>query len=61
MVKGFLSQKGIAFEERDVSDPSYARELVSSTGQMGVPVTIVDGQAMLGFDRDGLEQLLIQR
>jgi glutaredoxin 3 len=45
MVKDFLSQGGISFEERDVSrNPSYAQELVRSTGQMGVPVTIINGE-----------------
>jgi glutaredoxin 3 len=58
MVKEFLSQRGIDFQERDVSrDRSYAQELVSSTGQMGVPVTIIDGQVVVGFDRARLEQL----
>jgi S1-C subfamily serine protease len=59
MVKEFLSRKGIAFEERDVSrNASYAQELVRSTGQMGVPVTIINGQTVVGFDRSRLEQLL---
>jgi glutaredoxin-like YruB-family protein len=61
MVKEFLSQRGINFEERDVSrDPSYAQELVSSTGQMGVPVTIINGQIVVGFDRGRLKQLISQ-
>ena len=61
MVKEFLSQRGIGFEERDVSrNPSYAQELVRSTGQMGVPVTIINGQIVVGFDRGRLEQLLTQ-
>ena len=59
MVKEFLSQRGTAFEECDVSrDPSAAQELVRSTGQMGVPVTVIDGQVVVGFDRARLEQLL---
>lgn len=61
MVKDFLSQRGISFEERDVSrNPSYAQELVNSTGQMGVPVTIIAGQVVVGFDRSRLEQLTAQ-
>jgi glutaredoxin-like YruB-family protein len=61
MVKEFLSQKGVSFDERDVSrDPSYAQELVNSTGQMGVPVTIINGQTVVGFDRGRLEQLISQ-
>jgi glutaredoxin len=52
MVKEFLSQRGIGFKEYDVSrDPSAAQELVRSTGQMGVPVTVINGQAIVGFDR----------
>ena len=61
MVKEFLSQRGIGFQERDVSrNPAYAQELVSSTGQMGVPVTIINQQAVIGFDRAKLERLLTQ-
>jgi|WetSurMetagenome_2_1015567.scaffolds.fasta_scaffold216190_1 glutaredoxin 3 len=61
MVKEFLSRRGIHYEERDVSaNPSYADELVRNTGQMGVPVTIIDGQMVVGFDRAKLEGLLGQ-
>ena len=59
MVKEFLLQKRIGFQERDVSrNPAYAQELVNNTGQMGVPVTIINQQAVIGFDRAKLEQLL---
>jgi S1-C subfamily serine protease len=61
MVKEFLSQKGVSYKEYDVSlDQNAARELVSRTGQMGVPVTIIDGQTIIGFDRAQLEQVLSQ-
>ncbi|OGO39841.1 MAG: hypothetical protein A2147_03790 [Chloroflexi bacterium RBG_16_57_8] len=59
MVKEFLSQKGIAYHEQDVSvDRRAAEEMVKLTGQMGVPVTIVDGQIVIGFDRAKLEHVL---
>ncbi len=59
MVKEFLSQRGVAFEERDVStDPVAGQEMVDKTGQMGVPVTLIDGQTIIGFDRPRLEQAL---
>ena len=62
MVKEFLSQRGVGFEEHDVSrDRAAAQELVSRTGQMGVPVTIIDGQTIVGFDRARLEQALSRR
>ena len=40
---------------------SYARELFQNSGQMGVPVTIIDGQTVIGFDRGRLEQILNQK
>jgi glutaredoxin 3 len=59
MVKQFLSQRGINYEERDVSrNQTYARELMNNTGQMGVPVTVFDGEIVVGFDRQRLEQLV---
>ena len=62
MVKEILSQRGVSFQERDVSiNNSYVQELVKSSGQMGVPVTIIDGQTVIGFDRGRLEQILNQR
>lgn len=61
MVKEFLSQRGIAFEERDVSrDPMAGREMVNRTGQTGVPVTLIDGQTIVGFDQARLESAIVQ-
>lgn len=39
-------------------DRSAADEMVRLTGQMGVPVTVIDGQIVIGFNRTRLEQLL---
>jgi len=62
MVEDFLSQKGIGFTKKDVSlDPSVAQELVSNTGQMGVPVTLINGQTIVGFDKTKLEQAINQK
>ena len=62
MVKEFLSRHNVAYIERDVSrDRNAAQELVSSTGQMGVPVTVIDGQVIIGFDRAGLERAISQK
>ncbi len=62
MVKQFLSQRGVGYEERDVSrNQAYARELMNNTGQMGVPVTVLDGEIVVGFDQQRLEQLVSSR
>jgi|WetSurMetagenome_2_1015567.scaffolds.fasta_scaffold397586_1 glutaredoxin 3 len=59
MLKEFLSQQGVNYQEKDVSiDRNAGAELVRITGQMAVPVTLFDNQAVIGFDRPRLEQLI---
>ena len=58
-VKMYLAQRGVPFREVDVSqDPAAAMEMVRISGQRGVPVTVIDGQVIVGFDRRRLEQAL---
>ncbi|MFC1905531.1 glutaredoxin domain-containing protein [Chloroflexota bacterium] len=62
MVKEYLSQRGIVYKEYDVSqDRNAAQELVSKTGQMGVPVTLIGGKTIVGFDKVQLEEAIKQR
>ncbi len=63
MAKDFLQEKGVEYEEIDVSvDQQKAQAMVEKTGQMGVPVIIVekDGQeeVLVGFDQVQLSNLL---
>ena len=56
--KQFLSQKGIEFEEHDVTKDEAALEELQKRGLMTTPVTLIDGDAVRGFDRTKLAQLL---
>lgn len=57
--KRFLSERVVKYTEYDVShDRAAAEEMVRLTGHMGVPVIVVDGQVVIGFDRPRLEYLL---
>ncbi len=56
--KEFLSQRGIEFEERDVSKDEAALEELQKRGLMTTPVTLIDGDAVVGFDRAKLARLL---
>ncbi|AEH49121.1 MULTISPECIES: glutaredoxin family protein [Bacillaceae] len=59
MVKNFLREQGVPFEEVNVQrDPVAARKLVETTGQIGVPQIEIDGQWVIGFDPDAIMQLL---
>jgi len=61
MLKEYLSQKGIPYKDKDVTtDPSAGQEMVTRTGQRGVPVTIIEGQAVIGFDVPKLDYVLSQ-
>ena len=42
-------------------DRAAADEMVRLTGQLGVPVTVIDGQVVVGFNRPHLEQLLASK
>jgi len=57
--KEYLAQNGIAYEEIDVaSDRRAADEMVHKSGQMGVPVIIVDGVMLVGFNQFKLDVAL---
>jgi S1-C subfamily serine protease len=58
-VKEFLSQRGVQYVEKDVSvDQSAAAEMVRVSGQRGVPVTVINGRVVVGYDQALLTQLL---
>ena len=57
--KDYLKQKNIEFQNIDVStDKPGLDEMVKVSGQMGVPVIVVDTEVVVGFDRNRLEELL---
>jgi len=57
--KDYLNNKGVQFEDIDVSkNPEKAQEMVKISGQMGVPVIIIDNEVVIGFDQSKLDKLL---
>lgn len=58
-LKKFLQERGITFEDINVAGNQQAlKEMVEKSGQMGVPVTEIDGQIVVGFDREKISRLL---
>ena len=58
-LKAYLKQNKVAFRDVDVSrDATAARDMVSRSGQMGVPQAWIDGQVVVGFDRARVDSLL---
>jgi glutaredoxin len=59
MAKEFLSQKGYAFTEYDVTkDRAALDEMVKISGARSVPVIAACKEVMVGFDKTRLEQML---
>jgi glutaredoxin 3 len=57
--KQFLKDSGIAYEDIDVSvNQTAAEEMVQKSGQMGVPVLDINGQIIVGFDKEKINKAL---
>ncbi|OGB90983.1 NrdH-redoxin [candidate division WOR-1 bacterium RIFCSPHIGHO2_01_FULL_53_15] len=57
--KTFLNENNIQFEDIDVSaNQLAAQEMISRSGQLGVPVVDIDGAIIIGFDKARMKQLL---
>ncbi|MBM3248899.1 MAG: NrdH-redoxin [Candidatus Omnitrophica bacterium] len=58
-LKTYLDSKGIQYENFDVSsDESKLQEMISISGQMGVPVIEIDKDVIIGFDKEQIDILL---
>ena len=59
LAKSYMDAQGVAFEEIDVAaDSNAAQEMVKVSGQMGVPVIMVDDQVIVGWNKTALEEAL---
>lgn len=59
MVKEFLKQNKVEFEDIDVSEnEDKAKEMVQKTGQQGVPVIEINSEIIIGFDKERLKKVL---
>ncbi len=57
--KEYLGQHKIPFREVNVeTDPKGAFEMTRISGQQGVPVTTIDGEVIVGFDKARLDQAI---
>lgn len=58
-LKTYLRSNHILFTEVDVSkNEQAAKEMVQRSGQQGVPQTSIDGQIVVGFDKNKINRLL---
>ncbi len=58
-LKSYFSKHNIEFINIDVSkDEKELDKMIKDSGQMGVPVVDIDGQVIIGFDKQKIDELL---
>jgi glutaredoxin len=57
-VKEFLSQNKIEFTDRNIATDDAALTELEKIGYMTTPVTMIDGEVVVGFDVPKLQSLL---
>ena len=58
-LKEFLNEHDVAYTNIDVSsDQVKAQDMIQKSGQMGVPVSDINGEIVVGFDKKKISELL---
>jgi len=57
-VKEFLSQNMIEFTDRNIASDEVALQELEKLGYMTTPVTVIDGEVVVGFDLPKLRSVL---
>lgn len=59
MAKEYFKKNQVEYHEYDVaSNVQKRQEMLERTHQFGVPVIIIDGEIIIGFDRSKINRLL---
>ena len=57
--KQFLKDNNVTFENFDVStNQAAAEEMIKKSGQMGVPVLDIEGEIIVGLDKEKIKSTL---
>lgn len=56
--KEYLTEKGISFIEKNIQTDPEARKELMKKGIMAVPVLVIDGETIVGFDKNKVDELL---
>lgn len=59
MAKEFFKENNVAYTDYNVAtDLEKRKEMFEKSGQMGVPVIVIDNDLIVGFDRPQIAQIL---
>ena len=57
-MKEFLSREGHAFDAKNIEEDDSAYDELMALGARSVPVTVIDGEVVTGFDLGRLRAVL---
>lgn len=55
--KDYMTTRGFKFEERNVENKDFRKELINM-GYRGVPIIVIDEVEIVGFDKEKINQIL---
>jgi glutaredoxin 3 len=59
MAKAFFKEKNITYTDYDVAtDAEKRKEMLEKSGQLGVPVILIDNDLVVGFNKPVISKLL---
>jgi glutaredoxin-like YruB-family protein len=59
LAKEYFQTKGVPYEEIDVrEDQAAAKALIRKTGEYGVPQIEINGNMIIGFDKEAIDREL---
>jgi glutaredoxin len=58
MVRLHLESRGQRWTERDLDLDPTARQDLIDLGASGTPVTVIDGEVVVGYDEESIDELL---
>ncbi len=58
MVEEFLTSHGVSFQARNIQEDPAALDELMGLGVATTPVTVIDGEIVVGFDQKRLAALL---
>jgi len=56
--KDYLNERGVPFVEKNIQTDPEARKELMRMGHMGVPVIVIDGEEIVGFNKAKMDELL---
>ncbi|WP_099192433.1 glutaredoxin family protein [Tepidibacter mesophilus] len=58
MAKDYFNKNDLEYIEYNISEDAASRKRLMKMGYMSVPVILIEGEEVLGFDKDKVEKML---